>query len=224
MKKEIDFEPNNAHSSVTVHLLYSHDSNLDADPNNLTSHYNALVLRDDAPISEQRNEPPELDTPIILLHNTTSDEDMYMDLTKILKDLSKSIEVSDEILKYNIKPGQRNALDMSVYTGMVVKRVAFQPYTIDGNVVYETACKKHEWHKKHEDGHYWTSTSGKNKDLKAQGDVRNALDHSNAKIRDASCTATMPFQIQRASRKLVKITFAGVAISLSQEHGVVQGK
>ena len=33
VKKEIDFEPDNAHSSVTVHLLYSHDSHLDADPN-----------------------------------------------------------------------------------------------------------------------------------------------------------------------------------------------
>ena len=86
VKKEIDFEPDNAHSSVTVHLLYSHDSNPDADPNNLTSHYDALVLRDDAPISEQRNEPPESDTPIILLHDTTSDVDMYMDPTKILKD------------------------------------------------------------------------------------------------------------------------------------------
>ena len=166
VKKEIDFEPDNAHSSVTVHLLYSHDSNPDADPNNLTSHYDALVLRDDAPISEQRNEPPESDIPIILFHNTTSDEDMYMDLTKILKDLSKSIEVSDETLKYNIEPGQCNVLDMSVYTGMVVERVAFQPYAIDGNVVYEIACKKHEWHKKHKDGHYWASTSGKNKGLK----------------------------------------------------------
>ena len=88
-----------------------------------------------------------------------------MDLTKILKDLSKSIEVSDEILKYNIKPGGCNVLDMSIYTGMAAKRVAFQPYAIDGNVMYENACKKHEWHKKHEDGHYWASTSGKNKDL-----------------------------------------------------------
>ena len=76
---------------------------------------------------------------------------MYMDLTKVLKDLSKSIEVSDEILKYNIEPGERNVLDMSVYTGMAAKRVAFQPY-----VMYEIACKI---------GHYWASTSGKNKDL-----------------------------------------------------------
>ena len=90
---------------------------------------------------------------------------MYMDLTKILKDLSKSIEVSDEILKYNIEPGECNVFNMSVYTGMVVKRVAFQPYAIDGNVMYEITCKKHEWHKKHEDGRYWASTSGKNKDL-----------------------------------------------------------
>ena len=37
VKKEIDFEPDNAHSSVTVHLLYSRDSHPDADPNNLTS-------------------------------------------------------------------------------------------------------------------------------------------------------------------------------------------
>ena len=166
VKKEIDFEPDNAHSSVTVHLLYSRDSHPDADPNNLTSHYDALVLRDDAPISGQQNEPLESDTPIILLHDTTSDEDMYMDPAKILKDLSKSIEVSDEILNYNIEPGQCNVLDMSVYTGMAVKRVAFQPYAIDGNVVYEIVCKKHEWHKKHEDGRYWASTSGKNKDLK----------------------------------------------------------
>ena len=64
VKKEIDFEPDNAHSSVTVHLLYSRDSNPDTDPNNLTLHYDALVSRDDAPISEQRNEPPESDTPI----------------------------------------------------------------------------------------------------------------------------------------------------------------
>ena len=77
MKKEIDFEPDNAHSSVTVHFLYSHDSNLDADPNNLTSHYDALLLRDDAPISKHRNEAPESDVPIILLHDTTSDEDVH---------------------------------------------------------------------------------------------------------------------------------------------------
>ena len=82
-----------------------------------------------------------------------------MDLTKILKDLSKSIEVGDEILKYDIEPGQCNVLDMSVYTGMAAKRVAFQPYAIDGNVMYEITCKKHE------DGRYWASTSDKNKDL-----------------------------------------------------------
>ena len=85
---------------------------------------------------------------------------MYMDPTKILKDLSQSTEGNDEILKYNIEPRECNVLDMSVYTGMAVKRVAFQPYAIDGNVVYEIACKKHE------DGCYWASTSGKNKDLK----------------------------------------------------------
>ena len=51
VKKEIDFEPDNAQSLVTVHLLYSHDSNPAGDPNNLTSHYDALVLRNDAPIS-----------------------------------------------------------------------------------------------------------------------------------------------------------------------------
>ena len=56
VKKEIDFEPDNAQSSVTVHLLFSCDSNPDGDPNNLISHYDALVLRDDAPISEHRNE------------------------------------------------------------------------------------------------------------------------------------------------------------------------
>ena len=219
VKKEIDFEPDNAHSSVTVHLLYSCNSHPDADPNNLTSHYDALVLRDDEPMSGQQNEPLESDTPIILLHDTTLHEDMYMDPTKILKDLSKSIEVSDEILKYNIEPGQRNVLDMSVYTGMAVKRVAFQPYAIDGNVVHEIVCKKHEWHRKHEDGRYWASTSGKNKDLKGTRRCSNALDHSNAKIRDVSCTAAMPFQIQKASRKLVTITFTGVAISLCQECG-----
>ena len=96
----------------------------------------------------------------------TSDEDMYIHLTKTLKDLSKSIEVSDEIFQYNIESGEHNALDMSVYTGMVAKRVAFQPYAIDGNVIYEIVCKKHEWHKKYEDGDDWASTSGKNRDLK----------------------------------------------------------
>ena len=95
----------------------------------------------------------------------TSDEDMYIDLMKILKDLSKSIEVSNEIFQYNIESGECNIQDMSVYTGMVAKRVAFQPYAVDGNVIYEIMCKKHEWHKKHEDGHHWASTSGKNKDL-----------------------------------------------------------
>ena len=157
MKKEIDFEPDNAQPSITVHLLFSHDSNPDGDPNNLTSHYDALVLRDDSPIIQPSNQGPEADTPIILLHDTTSDEDTYLDPMKILKDLSKSIEVSDEIFKYNIEPGECNLLDMTVYTGMVVKRgeerrVAFQPYAIDGNVVYEIACKNHEWQKKHEDG------------------------------------------------------------------------
>ena len=73
VKKEIDFELDNAQSSVTVHLLFSRDSNPDGDPNNLTSHYDALVLRDDAPISQHTNEAPESDTPIILLHDTTSD-------------------------------------------------------------------------------------------------------------------------------------------------------
>ena len=64
VKKEIDFELDNAQLSVTVHLLFSHDSNPDGDPNNPTSHYDALVLRDDAPISQHRNEAPESDTPI----------------------------------------------------------------------------------------------------------------------------------------------------------------
>ena len=91
---------------------------------------------------------------------------MYIDLMKILKDLSNSIEVSDEIFQYNIESGACNVLDMSVHTGMAAKRVAFQPYAIDGNVMYEIVCKKHKWHKKHEDGCYWASTSGKNKDLK----------------------------------------------------------
>ena len=221
MKKEIDFEPDNAQSSVTVHLLYSHDSNPNGDPNNLTSHYDALVLRDDTPISKHRNEAPESDIPIILLHDTTSNKDMYMDLTKILKDLSKSIEVSDEILKYNSEPGERNVLDMSVYTGMVAKRVAFQPYAINGNVMCEIASKKHEWHKKHEDGHYWASTSGKNKDLQGTRKC-------------SKCTGTLQCQNKRCVmyhchalsntktfKKWVKITLAGVVTSLCQEHGVV---
>ena len=87
---------------------------------------------------------------------------------------------------------------MSVYTGMVARRVAFQPYAIDGNVMYEIVCKKHEWHKKHENSHYWASTLGKNKVLKAQGNVQNSSGHSNAKIKDASCTTDMVCQIQRA--------------------------
>ena len=77
------------------------------------------------------------------------------------------MEVNDEIFQYNIEPVARKVLDMSVYTGMAAKRVAFQPCAIDGNVTYVIVCKKHEWHKKHEDGHYWASTSGKNKDLKS---------------------------------------------------------
>ena len=154
VKKEIDFEPDNAQSSVTVHLQYSCDSKLDRDPNNLTSHYDALVLRNDAPTSQCSNQNDaatsnlaisnqlESNMPIILLHDMTSDEDMYMDLTKILKDLSKSIEVSDEILKCNIAPGECNLLDMSVYTGVVAKRVAFQPYAINGNVIYMKSCAR----------------------------------------------------------------------------------
>ena len=178
LKKEIEFEPDNAQSLVTVHLLYSHDSNLDGDPNSLTSHFDVLVLRNDAPISQHSNQNDaatsnqlESNMPIILLHDMTSDEDVYIYLTKILKDLSKSIEVSDEILKYNIEPGECNLLNMSVYTGMAAKRVAFQPYAIDGNVMYEIVCMKHELHKMHEDGCYWASKLGKNKDLKAQGNV-----------------------------------------------------
>ena len=63
----------------------------------------------------------------------------------------------------------------------------------------------------------------KTKIYKAQGNVQNASGHSNAKIKDASCPAAMLCQIQRAFKKWVKITFAGVATSLCQEHGVVQG-
>ena len=55
VKKEIDFEPDDAQCSVTVHLLYSHNSNPAADPNNIASHYDALVLRNDAPISQPSN-------------------------------------------------------------------------------------------------------------------------------------------------------------------------
>ena len=76
VKKGIDFEPGNVQSSVTVHLLYLCDSNLDGDPNNLTSHYDVLVLMDDTPISKHRNDAPESDVPIILLHDTTSDKDI----------------------------------------------------------------------------------------------------------------------------------------------------
>ena len=175
MKNEIDFEPDDVQSSVTVHLLYSHDSNQAADPNNLASHYDALVLRNDAPINQPSNQGLESDTPIILLHDTTSDKDMYKDPMKILKDLSKSMKVSNKIFQYNIEPGEHNLLDNSVYTGMVVKRVAFQLYVINGNVIYEIVCKKHEWHKKHEDGCYWASTSGKNKDLKGTRRCSNSI-------------------------------------------------
>ena len=55
VKKEIDFEPDNAQSLVMVHLLYSHDSNPAGYPNNLASHYDVLVLRNDAPITQPRN-------------------------------------------------------------------------------------------------------------------------------------------------------------------------
>ena len=55
VKKEIDFEPDNAQSLVTVHLLYACDSNPAVDPNNLASHYDALVLRNDTPISQPSN-------------------------------------------------------------------------------------------------------------------------------------------------------------------------
>ena len=55
VEKEIDFEPYNAQSLVMVHLLYSHDSNPAADPYNIASHYDALVLRNDAPISQSSN-------------------------------------------------------------------------------------------------------------------------------------------------------------------------
>ena len=148
VKKEIDFKPDNAQLWITVHLLYSHDSNLDGDPNNLTSHYDALVLRNDAPISQHSNQndaatsnQPESNTPIILLHDTTLDEDMYMDLIKILKDLSKSIEVSNEILKYNIEPGKHNLLDMSVYAGMAAKRVAFN-LLLSMGMLYMKSCAR----------------------------------------------------------------------------------
>ena len=60
VKKEIDFEPDNAQSSVTVHLLYLCDSNPAGDPNNVTSHNEALVLRNDTSIvnleTEDRNQ------------------------------------------------------------------------------------------------------------------------------------------------------------------------
>ena len=55
VKKEIDFEPDNAQSLVMVPLLYSSNSNPAADPNNLASHYDALVLRNDVPISQPSN-------------------------------------------------------------------------------------------------------------------------------------------------------------------------
>ena len=173
-------------------------------------------MRDDSPIIQPSNQGPEADTPIILLHDTTSDEDTCINPMKILKDLSKSIEVSDEIFKYNIEPGDRNLLDMTVYTGMVVKRVAFQLYAIDGNVVYEIACKNHEWHRKHEDGQYWKTTSGKNKDIK--GTRRCAKCIEPLQCQNKRCA--MLSQIQRAFNKWVMITFAGVASSFCQEHGV----
>ena len=214
VKKEIDFEADDAQSSVMVHLLYLHDNNPAADPNNLASHYDTLVLRNDAPISQPSNRGLESDTRIILLHDTTSDENMYIDLAKILKDLSKSIEVSNEIFQYNIKPGEHNLLDMSVYTGMVVKRVAFQPYAIYGNIIYEIACKKHEWHRKHEDGHCWASTSGKNKDLKGTRRCSKCigpLQCQNKKCVIYHCHALS--NTKSFKKNLVKITFAGVVTS-----------
>ena len=77
VKKEIDFEPDNAQSLVMVHLPYSHDSNPAADPNNLASHYDALVLRNDAPISQPSNEGLESDTLIIFHHDTTLDKNVH---------------------------------------------------------------------------------------------------------------------------------------------------
>ena len=146
----------------------------------------------------------------------TLDEDMYIDLTKILKDLSKSIEVSNEIFQYNIEPGEYNLLDMSVYTEMLVQRVAFQPYAINGNVIHEIACKKHEWHKKHEDGHYWASTSGKNKDLKGTRRCSKCIGPLQCQNRRCIMYRCHALSNTKSFKKL-----AGVATSLWQEHGVV---
>ena len=96
---------------------------------------------------------------------------------------------------------------MSVYTGMVVKRVAFQPYAIDGNVTNDIACKKHE------DGCYWASTLGKNTDLKGTR-------------RCSKCIGPLQCQNKRCVMYCFHAlsntkSFAGVATSSLQENGVV---
>ena len=52
---------------------------------------------------------------------------------------------------------------MTVFKGMPRKRVGVQPYNIDGNVLYTIKCKKNQWHTKQLDGHYWATTTSKNK-------------------------------------------------------------
>ena len=58
---------------------------------------------------------------------------------------------------------------MTVYKGMPGKRVGVQPYDIGGNVLYTIKCKKSQWHTKQLDGHYWATTTGKNKKLRGIG-------------------------------------------------------
>ena len=109
------------------------------------------------------------------------------------------LQLHPDLAKYNVSEDDIFHMDMTVFKGMAGKRVGVQPYDIDGNVMYTVKCRKNQWHTKQLDGHYWATTTGKNKRLRKIGvrKVSRCKGDLCVRTKNAPCTCTSGIQFSQ---------------------------
>ena len=182
-KKEIDFEPEKNKSPLSVYLLYSRDAIPAKDVHNANAHYDAIVLKkknnDGDESAFQLREDDNILKPSQLF--TTARPQLHPDLAK-----------------YNVTEEDIFHMDMTVFKGMAGKIVGVKPYGIDGDIMYTVKCKKNQWHAKQLDGHYWATSTGKNKKLRKIGITKVSRCKGNLVCKNKKCTMYMAHQVSNA--------------------------
>ena len=151
--KEIRMVPEARPSIATIYLLFTKQENRALDPNNITAHYDSIVLEKQNPSiwsttstnkkgKAQHNAQPRVPT-------TTKFECFCHE-----KNLNAS------------HPKQKFEMDMSVFDHHAWKHVQTVPFDINGTDRFEISCAAHEWPTKVKDGQFWQTSCSKNKILK----------------------------------------------------------